>query len=56
MDRDLTFYALIGLGAVILWLIVRGRRARGSLWARVLPVAIAVALAMGLLMHMQGRF
>jgi hypothetical protein len=56
MERDWTFYAGLAVGAVLLWLVARRRRAGGGEWARLLPVAIAVALAIGLLLLLQDRW
>jgi|GEM_PF-5969383 hypothetical protein len=55
MTWDWTSFLWIALGAALLWLIMRRRRAGSGLWARTLPVAIAVALAMGLLLAFQDK-
>ncbi|MBP5857338.1 hypothetical protein KAJ83_09990 [Marivibrio halodurans] len=55
MDRDWTNYGLIALGAVLLWLLARRGRAGDAPWRRMLPVAIAVALVVGIALHLRDR-
>lgn len=55
MDRDWTTYGLIALGAVLLWVLVRRGRPGDAPWRRMLPVVIAVALAVGVALHLRDK-